>query len=135
MSTGNTVQIIGAVIDVAFERTGVIGAFSSPVQVAAHDVYRVRDPDDRTAPGVSLDSLSNGDILREPIDILGTIDDANLDSWLNQVQVEIRVCRLFPLDRTKEQAFIVTCSDPCGGNENPEAMGVFIKRVAFRISG
>jgi len=51
----------------------------------ASAVVKVRDPNDTTAPVVSLDPGLNGIVLTAATNVIGTVADSNLDSWTLQI--------------------------------------------------
>jgi len=60
----------------------VVAVISDEVEtIELTQSYSVRDPNDSDAPLASFDSLVDGQIITAPIDIVGTIQDANISSW------------------------------------------------------
>ena len=51
----------------------------------ASTVVKVRDPNDTTAPMVSLDPGLSGIVLTAATSVVGTVADSNLDSWSLQI--------------------------------------------------
>ena len=47
----------------------------------ATDSFRVRDPNDATAPVAVITNITDDQTILAPIDVIGTVDDGNLASW------------------------------------------------------
>lgn len=58
-----------------------ITATDSVESIVANELLKTIDPDDTSAPEVSLDNLSNGQSITAPTDIIATVSDSNLDFW------------------------------------------------------
>jgi len=82
-------------VPVNIDPTGVINL--EPLDIGTHEIevtvsdesdevtetltFFVRDPNDNEAPIVTINSLTDGQILTSPTDVIATIDDDNLESW------------------------------------------------------
>ncbi|RLA20812.1 MAG: hypothetical protein DRQ56_02265, partial [Gammaproteobacteria bacterium] len=78
LDTSNSATIIETVIGVHEIAARIEDAYDT---TTVRKTFYIRDPDDATAPLVSIDNIVSGQEITAPVDIVATISDDNLSSW------------------------------------------------------